>query len=105
MSLRHLVLLGFKPEASATEIASIEFAFCALKHQIDVIRDIEWGVDVSPEGLSQGFTHAFVLSFDNAADRDIYLPHPAHQTFVSQMQPWLERVLVLDFVASSSSLH
>jgi len=105
MSLRHLVLLRFKAEASATDIAGIEFAFTALKHQIDVIRDIEWGTDVSPEGLSQGYTHAFLLTFDNAADRDRYLPHPAHQVFVTQLQPLIEQVLVIDYQAASSSLH
>lgn len=99
MSLRHLVLLSFKPEATAPEIGVVERAFCALKQQIEVIRDLEWGVNVSPEGLAEGFTHAFLLSFDHAADRDIYLPHPSHQAFVALLQPVLARVLVLDYDA------
>ena len=98
-SLRHLVLLRFKADASAAAVADIERQFLGLRQQIDGVRDIEWGTNVSPEGLAKGFTHAFLLSFDDAAARDAYLPHPAHQAFVTQMKPSLEDVLVIDYVA------
>ena len=97
MTLRHLVLLRFKAAASAADIAAIERAFCALRPQIDGVRDLEWGTDVSPEGLSKSFTHSFLLSFDDAAGRDAYLPHPAHEAFVALLQPLLDDVLVIDY--------
>jgi Stress responsive A/B Barrel Domain len=100
--LRHLVLLRFKPSASAAEIAALEQAFCALKASIGGVSQLEWGTDVSPEGLAKGFTHAFVLSFDAAAQRDEYLPHPAHQAFVRQLKPALDDVLVLDYETRSA---
>lgn len=95
--IRHLVLLKFKPEADAGRIAGIEQAFAALRGTIDAVRDLEWGTDISAEGLAKGFTHAFLLSFADAAGRDAYLPHPAHQAFVAQLQPLLADVLVIDY--------
>ena len=75
--------------------------FVALREQISDVRSLEWGTDVSPEGLAKGFTHAFLLSFDDAAARDAYLPHPAHQAFVAQLQPLLDDVLVIDYFANA----
>ena len=99
-TLRHLVLLRFKAEAPAEGVAAIERAFLALRGQIDGVREIEWGTDVSPEGLAKGYTHAFMLSFDDAAARDAYLPHPAHQAFVVLLKPLLDDVLVIDYFAA-----
>jgi quinol monooxygenase YgiN len=98
--LRHLVLLRFKADAPVEGVAGIERAFVALREQIDGVRDLEWGTDVSPEGLAKGFTHAFLLTFDDAAARDAYLPHPAHQAFVAQLKPLLDDVLVIDYFAA-----
>lgn len=95
--LRHLVLLKFKSDTSPATIAEITAAFHALRTAIDTVRGLESGTDVSPEGLAKGYTHAFLLTFDDAAGRDHYLPHPAHQAFVAQLQPLLEDVLVLDY--------
>ena len=99
-TLRHLVLLRFKADAGAAAVADIERQFLGLRQQIDGVRDIEWGTNVSPEGLAKGFTHAFMLSFDDAAARDAYLPHAAHQAFVTRMKPLLDDVLVIDYVAT-----
>lgn len=79
--LRHVVMFGFKPEVSAQQIKEVEDAFCALPSQIDLIKGYEWGTDCSPEGLQQGLTHCFFLTFNSDADRDAYLIHPAHKAF------------------------
>ena len=97
MSLRHLVLLKFKSEASPMQVDTTVQAFAALPAQIDAVKALEWGTDVSPEGLAKGFTHSFLLSFADAAGRDTYLPHPAHQAFVARLQPVLADVLVIDY--------
>ena len=36
------------------------------------------GPSVSPEGLERGHDYGFVVTFDDAAARDAYLPHPEH---------------------------
>jgi quinol monooxygenase YgiN len=100
--LRHLVLLKFKAEATPAEVEAIVQAFVALRESVDAVSGLEWGTDVSPEGLAKGFTHAFLLSFADAAARDAYLPHPAHQAFVERLQPLLADVLVIDYETESS---
>ena len=100
--MRHLVLLNFKAEARPAQIEAIVAAFVALRERIDTVTGLEWGTNVSPEGLAKGFTHAFALSFADAAGRDAYLPHPAHQAFVAQLQPWLADVLVIDYESTPS---
>lgn len=97
--LRHVVLFKFKETATAEQVAGIERAFAGLKSQIDEIEDFEWGTNNSPEGLSQDFTHCFFVTFKSEADRDAYLPHAAHQKFVEQVKPLLEKALVVDYWA------
>ena len=97
--LRHVVLFKFKDEASPRQIKEVEDAFHALPQKIDVIQDIEWGTDVSPENLSKGYTHCFFLSFKSEEGRDAYLPHPAHKKFGSILRPVVDKVLVVDYWA------
>jgi Stress responsive A/B Barrel Domain len=99
--LRHLVLLSYLPSVDATAIAGIDAAFRALPAQIALIRSFECGTDASPEGLGQGYTHAYVLGFADAAARDAYLVHPAHQAFVARVKPLLDRALVFDYLADT----
>ncbi len=95
--LRHVVLFKFKDSATPENIATVEKAFIALPKNIDVVRDFEWGTNVSPENLNQGYTHCFLLTFDSARDRDAYLVHPAHKEFGKLLGPYLDKVTVVDF--------
>ena len=95
--LRHVVLFKFKDSATPEDIANAEQAFVALPNKISVIRDFEWGINNSPEGLDKGFTHCFFLTFDSEEDRAVYLPHPDHKAFGGILGPVLEDVLVLDY--------
>lgn len=99
--LRHIVLLGFSPQATGAQIETVERAFCALVDSIPGIDAFEWGRDVSPEGLARGHSHCFVLTFADEAARDAYLPHPAHQAFVKRMKPILATVTVLDYAVQT----
>lgn len=95
--VRHVVLFKFKDDTSVEDVKKIEDAFRALPVKIDFIRDFEWGTNVSPENLAQGFTHCFFLTFKNEEDRNAYLPHPAHKDFGSILHPHLDKVLVIDY--------
>jgi hypothetical protein len=95
--LRHVVLFKFKEGSTAADVKKVEDAFRSLPSKIKEIKDFEWGTNNSPENLSQGFTHCFFVTFDSAKDRDTYLPHPAHKEFGTVLQPYLDKVLVIDY--------
>lgn len=97
--LRHVVLFKFKDSSTEADIQQVVEAFRELPDQIDGILDFEWGTDVSPEGLSDGFTHCFFVTFKDEPSRDAYLPHPAHEAFGGLVGPHLDKVLVVDYWA------
>ena len=97
--VRHVVLFKFKEGTTAEQQKTVEDAFRELPKKIHEIVDFEWGTNVSPENRNQGFTHCFLVTFDDAKGRDAYLPHPAHTAFGKVLKPYLDKVLVIDFVA------
>ncbi|HZE99087.1 MAG TPA: Dabb family protein [Planctomycetota bacterium] len=98
-ALRHVVLFKFKDDAKPEQIQQVETEFKALKGKISEVQGLEWGTNVSPENLAQGFTHCFFVSFADAKGRDAYLTHAAHQDFVKILKPVLDKVLVVDYVS------
>ena len=96
-TLRHVVLFKFKDTSTAADVEKIVAAFRGLPARIKEIAGFEWGTDVSPEGKAQGFTHCFLVTFKSEADRDAYLPHPAHKEFVGIVGPHVDKVCVVDF--------
>jgi hypothetical protein len=97
--LRHVVLFKFKDDATKEQVQEIVAAFQGLPKKIDGIAAFEWGTNNSPEGLADGFTHCFVVTFKDTASRDTYLPHQAHKDFVAVLRPSLDKVLVVDYFA------
>jgi hypothetical protein len=96
-SLRHVVLFKFKDSSSADDVKKVVEAFEALPKKIKQIKAFEWGTNNSPEGLNQGLTHAFILTFNSEKDRDDYLVHPDHKAFGGIVGPHLDKVTVVDF--------
>lgn len=97
--IRHVVLFKFKETATEANIRQVEEAFGELPAKIPEVKGYEWGTDNSPEGLAKGYTHCFLLTFENEEGRAAYLPHPAHREFVDLMRPYVDEVLVIDYVA------
>ncbi|MBP9925146.1 MAG: Dabb family protein [Cyclobacteriaceae bacterium] len=95
--LRHVVLFKFTDTASPEDVKKVETAFSELKGKINLIKDYEWGTNSSPEGLNQGLTHCFLVTFSSDKDRDEYLVHPAHLAFVEVLKPYLDKVTVVDY--------
>ena len=98
--LRHVVLFQFKESSSKESVQKIVDAFRELKSKIPQIADFEYGVNNSHEGLNNGLTHCFFVTFKTEKDRDEYLPHPAHKAFVELLKPHLEKATVVDYWAA-----
>lgn len=98
--VRHVVVFKYTSDASDAQIQEITDAFRALKDKIPGILSFEHGVNNSPEGKNQGFTHAYVMTFEDAAARDAYLPHPEHQKFGEMLRASgiFEDAFVVDYV-------
>jgi lysophospholipase L1-like esterase len=99
-TIRHVVLFAYKPTATVAEINKVSAAFAALADRIDTVKRFESGTNVSTEGLDDGLTHCYVLTFADIAGRDAYLVHPAHQEFVALAQPVIGKVIVADYRAT-----
>ena len=96
--LRHVVLFKFKDGTSPEKVKEIEEAFGKLPSKISEIADYEWGTNNSPEGLNEGLTHCFLVTFHDAKGLAAYLPHKEHQKFVTLLKPHLDKVVVVDYV-------
>jgi hypothetical protein len=68
-----------------------------LSENVPGIEDYVAGPNNSPENLADGFTHAFVMTFTDAAARDAFLTHPENERFKTTILPQLSKVVVLDF--------
>ena len=79
--VRHIVIFKYKPDATPEQIKQVTDAFRDLQKKIPGITAFEDGVNNSPEKRNLGFTHVYMLTFEDAAARDAYLPHPEHARF------------------------
>lgn len=90
MAVKHVVLLKFKKTTPPEKVKDIFYWLGNLRGQIRGLQDFSGGPYSSPEGLHRGYTHAFVMTFSDAAARDMYLPDPAHLGVVNMLLPELE---------------
>lgn len=98
-TVKHIAFIKFKADRTPAQIAETWRILEELPGKITGILDFTWGPNISPEGLDQGYTHSFVMTFENVAARDRYLPHPAHQAAVKLILPGIESVIVCDHEA------
>ena len=95
--VKHVVLLNLKPDLPQSRIDGLFAAIAALQDKIPGILEFSGGPYSSPEGMNEGYTHGFVMTFESPETRDAYLPHPNHEVVKDQILPRLERVVVFDF--------
>lgn len=94
--VRHFGVFQFKAAVTDEQIA---FCFKTMKEMVGKIPGLlamEHGPYNSSEGLNDGFTHGFLMTFDSLESRDAYLPHPVHEHAKDVVVPNLERVVVFD---------
>ncbi len=98
--IRHCVLLRFRADVTNLDKDSIHHRLAALQPMIPGFQGIVFGVNSSPEHLSQGFDDGFVIEFVDADARDAYLAHPDHQragaALVDMLEGGLAGLVVFD---------
>lgn len=103
MTIKHIVLLAFKPSLSKKDIENIMLTLGALKKDIPQMMSFSWGENNSPENLHQGYSHGFIMEFKNDADRQIYLDHPLHEIAKEKLIAALAHsALVFDYTFSAT---
>ncbi len=98
--IRHCVWVKFRPEITAEARQAIYDELAALGAVVDGIQKSDFGSNVSPEGMGRGYADGFIMDFSDAATRDAYLIHPAHQAaggrLVAACEGGRDGILVFD---------
>jgi hypothetical protein len=95
--VKHIALVKFKEGTPEDQIDQIFDDILDITESVPGLEDYVSGPNSSPQGLSQGYTHAYVMTFTDVAARDAYLPHPEHERVKTLISPVLESLLVFDF--------
>ncbi len=95
--VRHFGVFKFKKAVTDKQIGDCFSTMKDMVGQIPGLLHMEHGPYDSTEGLNDGFTHGFIMTFDTVASRDNYLPHEVHEKVKGLVVPNLERVMVFDF--------
>ena len=98
--VKHVVLFKFKKDVSEEKKEELIGMYKGLTKVLDIMKEFEWGEDISIEDLHKGYTHCFITSLESTAARDQYVEAPAHVEYVSELKPCLEEVLVIDFLST-----
>ena len=95
----HIVAFKYKKAIADAKKKEVADALVALKGKIPQIISVQHGPNISKEGFDKGFHEAFIITFANEKDRDIYLEHDEHKKFAKLLDGILadKGVFVFDF--------
>ncbi len=95
--IRHMLLIKFRSSVQSSEIENVKNLFEKMPEKVKGVESVEWGLNDSPEGKNEGFTHAVLMSFENEQGRQNYLPHPEHDSLKEVFLPLLDDIIVFDY--------
>ncbi|WP_111641828.1 Dabb family protein [Marinimicrobium alkaliphilum] len=95
--IRHILLIKFNSQATAEKLKDLRALFESMPDAVSGVESVEWGLNDSPEGKNQGYTHAVVMNFTDESARQAYLPHPAHDALKAVFIPLLDDIIVFDY--------
>jgi Stress responsive A/B Barrel Domain len=95
--VKHLGVFQFKEGVTAAQIEECFASMRGMVGQIPGLLDFACGAYDSAEGLNDGYTHGFIMTFASPQARDDYLPHDAHERVKKIVVPHLHRLVVFDF--------
>ena len=99
MAVKHVVLWNFKAGLSSQKAQELYDQIRALKEKISLVQEFAGGGNISEEGLSQSFTHGFIMTFSDRKAVSAYLKHPEHIRTVEKILPLIDKIAVVDFEA------
>jgi hypothetical protein len=95
-AIEHVVLFKLRAAVPDAQKEGLLKSLLALRDVIPGILQASAGMNFSAR--AQGYTHGFVVRFQDRASLDHYLSHPAHVAVVEQqVKPISEGVLALDY--------
>ncbi len=99
--IKHVVLMKIRADATQDQIDDLFDGLRGLYEKLPGVLDFSGGPNNSAEGFTRGFTHGFVMTFADAAAREVYLPDPDHEVVkakaVGLLDGGLDGVMVLDW--------
>uniref|UniRef100_A0A2P2IT16 Stress responsive A/B barrel domain family protein n=1 Tax=Rhizophora mucronata TaxID=61149 RepID=A0A2P2IT16_RHIMU len=92
---KHLVIVKFKEGVVIEEIIK---GMEKLASEVDLIKSFEWGQEMEgQEMLTQGYTHAFSMTFEKKEDFSALQTHPHHVEYSATFSVAIEKIVVLNF--------
>ena len=95
--IKHMLFLKYKESASDEEKKGVEESVAKLAAHSDGVKAFEWGKNNSPEKHDEGFTDAFLFTFEDVDGLRKYASSPEHQAVVEKIMAAAEKGRVLDF--------
>lgn len=95
--VKHIALMKFREGTSEEQINAAFDQLLELTETVEGVEDYVSGTNISPQGLAKGFTHAFVITFQDVAARDAYLAHGDHAKVHGGFTSLVEDAVVVDF--------
>jgi hypothetical protein len=95
--IKHIALFKFKDGTPSEEVDRVFNEIMDASENIPGVEDYVSGPNNSPEGLNDGFSHGFVMTFTDPPARDAFLANPEHERIKSVFAPHVEKLAILDF--------
>lgn len=96
MTVEHLVLFQWQPEATTAQIDAAIAALRDLADKVPEVLQLSCGENFSDR--AQGYQHGLFARFRDRAALAAYQAHPAHQAVVQQhLKPIVADVIALDY--------
>lgn len=98
--IRHIVLCRIRDDVDPERLSALWKELDNLRSVVPGMRAASFGANVSPEGIARGYTHGFIIDFEDTAARDAYLVHPDHKAtgakLVAACEGGVDGLIVMD---------
>ena len=95
--VKHIVLVKFKTGTPEEQVQKLFDEILDTTESIPGIEDYVAGPNISPEGMSLGCSHGFIITFTDVAARDQYLAHADQKRVRDLLSADAETQIVFDF--------